>query len=350
MGTQLLADIANVLTKQFDPALKRQFNRRSVLAALLPKKNGAGANLNWGARFSRSVHAAKFTEGADVAAGEINQDVDQNAVLGWAMYRVAFGMSGISIAAARSALQSPDALLELFEGHLTDAATDLISQINAALYSGDGSASEIAGLYGSGALAATGSYAGLSRVTYPEWASNVLGNGAVPRALTKSLLDQLEQQIFDACGMPPDVIVASSGVVRKYEALFDSVVRTEPAAGAGAELSVIGRLAGNSGATGLFYKGIPVVRDRNATAGKLSMLNTDFAGIRSLPHVDPGMAVTPSKDDKGLTDGVVDTGINAKVEPLAKTGDSNKFQLVSYLQLQVRRPNTCGVLEDIDES
>jgi hypothetical protein len=40
--------------------------------------------------------------------------------------------------------------------------------------------------------------------------------------------------------------------------------------------------------------------------------------------------------------------LRARINPLAKTGDTYNFQLILYPQLQVRRPNTCGAIKDID--
>lgn len=354
MADQLLTNISSALSTQFQPKLDRQFNRLSVLAGLLPVKRGAGANVTWDVRFTRSTHAASFTEGSDVGAGEFQTDTNVPASLSWGQYRTAFSISGMALAAARSAMNSPEALMALFEGNLEDAGADLISQINAALFAGAGTGTNIAGLYGAGALATTGTYANIARGTYVEWASNVLANGAVARALTKSLLDQLEEQIFLDCSMPPDLIVASAGVIRKYESLFDHVIRTAPA-GAPAnsgELSVVQRLQQNSGYTGLSYKGIPVVRDRNANAGKLAMLNTQKVEIVTL-NQSPLTSATSATDTSltnGAAEGASPVSIPVRIEPLAKTGDANKFQLVAYLQLKVRQPNSCGVVEDLDET
>ena len=68
-----------------------------------------------------------------------------------------------------------------------------------------------------GAMESTGLYAGISRQQFPEWASNVLGNGGVPRPLTVDLMAQLEANVFTACGEPANLVLASAGVVRRYE-------------------------------------------------------------------------------------------------------------------------------------
>lgn len=351
MGTQMLADILPALSQLFAPELARQFNRQSVLAELLPKQRGAGKNVGWDVRFSRSVHAGSFTEGADMAPNEFQRDPTVPATLHWGTYRTGFALSGLSVAAASGSVGSALELLDQFRTNLTDAGSDLISQINRALYLGDGSGPNITGLFGGGALAASGTYAGINRATYPEWAGNVLGNGGVARPLTKALLDQMEESIYESCGMMPDIIVTSPSIARSYEGLFDAMARVLVERGDLSALGAIPNAGGpvipaNTGYTGLSYKGIPIYRDRDCPAGKLAMLNRQFAAIRVLPQVNLGTSVTSREEGLSGTPGN-DTGISARIDSLAKEGDSDKFQLVTYLELQVRRPNACGTLDDL---
>jgi hypothetical protein len=351
MSTLLLADILPALSQLFAPELARQFNRQSVTAELLPKQKGAGKNISWDVRFSRAVHAASFTEGAPMDPNEFQTDITVPATLPWAMYRTGFSLSGLSVAAASGSVGSALELLDQFRTNLTDAGTDLISQINSAIFLGDGTGTNIAGLLGGGALTASGTYANINRATYAGWNSNTLLNGGTPRPLSKSLLDQMEETIYTACGMMPDIIVTSPTIARSYESIFDTMSRVLVERG---DLSALGAIpnAGNpvipanTGYTGLSYKGIPIYRDRNCPAGNLLMLNRQYIAIRVLPQVNLGTAVTSR--DEGLSGAPGnDTGISARIDSLAKDGDSDKFQLVTYLQVQARRPNACGVIGDL---
>lgn len=348
----LLADILPALSQLFQPVLDRQFNRLSVLAALLPKANGSGKNVAWDVRFSRTVHAASFTEGSDVAAGEFQTDTTVPATLPWAMYRSAFSMSGLSVAASSGAVGSAVELLDLFRSNLTDAASDLVSQINGGLYLGDGTGTKLVGLLSGGAIAASGTYANINRATYADWASNVLANGGTPRALTKALLDQMEETIYTACGQMPDIIICSPATARTYETLFDSISRVFIERGDISALKPnvanVGQpvIPANTGYTGLSYKGIPIYRDRDCPTGQLLMLNRQYLAVRPLPSVNLGNVPMSREESLSGAPGN-DTQITAKIESLAKTGDSDKFQLVAYLQLQLRRPQSCGVIADL---
>lgn len=348
MATQVLSDISSALSTFFDAELQRQFNRTSVLADALPKLPGGGKAVNWDVRLNRTTHAAAFTEGADVDSSEFNVDPTVPAVLSWGQYRVAFSLSGISVAAAASSPGSALELLDQFQSNLEDAASDLVSKINAEIYAGTGSNNRIAGLTGAGAIAATGTYATISRVTYSDWAASVAANGGTSRNLTKWLIDSLESAVYRASGKTPRLIVTTPEVVTKYESLFANEMRVQVDRGELAPIQTTPNVGApfipsNTGYTGLTYKGIPILRDRDCPSGKLFMLNPDFVNIRVLPQSNLG-TVTRSENRQAPA------GISVRVESLAKTGDADKFQLVAYLQLQVKRPNTCGVLADISES
>ncbi len=350
----LLTDITAALSTRFGPELDRQFNRMTVTSSLLRKVDGQGKQISWDVRVPRTTHAASFTEGADVTAGEYNVDPTIPAVLNWPMYRVAFSLSGLAVAAAAASPGSASELLDQFGTNLIDAASDMASVINADIYAGDGTGTKITGLVGGGALAATGIYAGINRAAYSSWAGNVSSNGGTARALTKGLIDTLEANIYTASGRIPRLIIAEPQVVRKYEALFDTITRVQIERGdlsAQSRTPTVGSspfLPDNEGYTGLSYKGMPIYRDKDATAGSLFMLNPDYVELPTLPPANLGTAVlvrqqaAPSQTTGGTN------GINFKVESLAKTGDADKFQLVVYVNVKVRRPNACGYLADID--
>lgn len=353
---QLLADIQSALSTRFGPELDRQFNRMTVTSSLLRKVDGQGKQISWDVRVPRSTHAASFSEGSDVTAGEFNVDPTIPAVLNWPMYRVAFSLSGLSVAAAANSPMSATELLDQFGTNLTDAASDMASVINADLYGGDGTGTKITGFVSGGAITATGIYAGINRATYSTWASTVLANGGTPRALTKAMIDTLEADIYIASGRIPRLIIAEPNVVRKYESLFDTVTRVQIERGDLSNMSktpTVGTspfLPDNEGYTGYSYKGIPIYRDKDATSGAFFMLNPDYVELPTMPQPSLGTTVmtrqmaAPSQTVGGSN------GINFKVESLAKTGDADKFQLIVYVNLKVRRPNSCGYIADIDVS
>lgn len=352
MATQDLAtNLSSALSQLYAPKLVRAFNRLSVLAATLPKKPGRGKNVAWDVQFS-AASAASYTDGADVSLYDVDTPVA--ATLSWGLYRSSFAVTGLAQAAAATSAGSADEIMQLIDSSADNSAAKLISTINADLFAGTGAGTTITGL--ASALAATGTYANIAKGTYTEWAGNVSSNGAVSRALTKDLMDTMEASIYTASGLVPNIIVASPGVVRKFESLFDQYSKMILTSG---EVSNIQKsfatgapiVADNVGWTGLHYKGIPVYRDRNCQTGYMYFLNTEQLELQVLPQPNVNTSVISSERNlAGLPSGVNVSDVMGRIEAMAKTGDADKFTLKVYLQLKVSRPNAHGFISDISES
>lgn len=344
-GIDTLSNVANALSQRFASKLSRQFNRMSVVAAALPSEEGFGKNVAWDAEFSGAT-AGSYAEGADVAGGELNVDVLVPATLSWGHYRSAFKVSETELDAASSSQGSADAILALLDERIMSAGSKLASVINSDLWVGtgtDGSGNpNIVGLHG-GALETSGIYAGVNRATYVEWKGNVLANGGVARALTVDLMDQMEANIFSASGVRPNLIVCDPATFRKYKGLFESVRRIE---GTGP----IDRY--DTSTSELFYQGIPILRDKDATAGTMSFLNTKDVKKIYLPSTKMAQSdvfKTMMKEGVGSNGDGEDnfTGLPFKIAPLAKNGDSLTFFVKSVLNLKVARPCSMGYIKDL---
>lgn len=343
-----LSAVTSALSQQFEPRLARAMNRHSLIASLLTKVPGEGKNLGWDAQFS-GASVEKFVDGAD--ASTFDSDVDVPATLSWGLYRSNFQLSGLAQAAANSS-QSPEELLDLVMDKADGSASKLLAGINADIFAGDGTSNAILGL--STGLAASGTYANINRATYSEWAANVDANGGTPRALTKELMDKMERVVAKASGTSPNCIVTTFEVASKFEGLFDSSARYQ---GPGADLSVLAGLGPDGDVPPVmvrnlmgFYKGIPVFRDKDCTAGTMYFLNLDEVRLRWLPKVRSVTSVIASpKALKGLQQDAP-SGLFGTLEALAHTGDSDKFSIVIYPQLQIRKCNAHGKLSDISES
>lgn len=346
MAFEGLSALAGALSTQFQPVLDAQWNRYDPLLAAIPKKQGSGPNLTWDARFSRATGAASIADGADVAAGDVQQDITVPAVLNWAIYRSVFGLSGLSVSAAMTAANSPMVLMEKFRGHLEDAASDIANKVATDMYSGAGTGTILAGLHGAGALLATGTYAGIVRATYAEWAGNTT---AVGGALTLAAIDANERAIFTRCGEKPTMIVTTADIADAYAGLFSTIVRNAPI---GSAISTPEQVMGSwdiNGYTGLHHKGIPIFRSAKCPSGQLYLLNERYMSLESLPYFKVGDEVSQAQQSVFATRQLTGNplGLSAKVEPLGKIGDTSRFQVVVYLQQKVRRPNSGAVLTGI---
>ena len=345
MATELLSTIAAALPQVFDEKIARQYNRSAAITQFLSFVDGGGKNIAWDAEFS-GASAAAFSEGSDVTDGEMTTDIAVPASLGWGHYRSAFRISDTEISVALSSRGGAMELVNILGERMLNSVHKLAQIIGTDIISGDGTDSSnnptIVGLLG-GSLGATGTYATIDRATYTEWAGNVLANGGVARPLTVDLLNRMDKLIFDASGLSTDLIVGSSGVFQKYAGLFEPIRRISNDGG--------GPLSYNTGSDRLFFKGIPVVRDRNMTAGTMIFLNRSTIELKNLPQNGiPGQSVGQGMLVASNGEGSQQTGIRYVVTPLAKNGDSTRMQLTAKLQLKVSRPNANGYISDISET
>jgi hypothetical protein len=358
MAADVLANITAALSQTFAKRLVKAWNRQAILlsqiAVVSDQGQGDAKQIAWDVAFSGAT-AASFVEGSDIQPSEYNQDPDVPAVLPWGQYRAPFKLSNLEINAASRSVANAVQLANLVMLRLEGSITKMLSVMNTDAFTGTGTDGggnpNMVGL--SSALQATGTYATIARASFSVWAANVLANGGIPRPLTFDLLANLEQLIFVASGQEPDALVTSPGVARKYEGLFETRRQTFDT-GSTAVASYQGSTS--TGVTGprtnLYWRGKPVIRDRNCPAGTLYMLKWSELEMKYLPFsplspdgVPAQNTALPSSDGTNSAP----TNIQATVYPLARTGSSVAFVAEVYTQLKVARPNAHGVLSDISE-
>lgn len=345
MSDVAFATIASTLATLFEDRISSQINRATVLLQLVPVGNGPGKNLTWGVRFGTSV-GAKIADGADVAT--FNNDDKVPATLDYGTYHDAFAVTGKAMAAAANT-RNPDELADLFGDELGDSVERLAKGISQAMYTGDGSTDAIMGLCDNtaGAILDTGIYATINRASKTQWAANVDSNGGVGRALTFDLMRTMRTNIYTASGLKPDVIVTTPGIHGKFGSLFGTNRRyVQDIILRGNKIT----LSGGHGA--LYFDDIPVVEDVDCPSGEMLFLNTRLMDIRQLP--DPAQAISQAMGNVGVAGteeeqfGMPTGKITARINPLARSGDKFKFQLICYPQQRVRRCNAFGRIKDIN--
>lgn len=347
MSAMTLSTISSALADFFEDRVAMQINRAVVLAQLLPKSAGQGKNIQWVARFGSAAPTANgvIADGADVSVYE--SDTKVPAVLQFGTYNQAFSLTGKARAAAMAA-GNPNELMNLFAEEFEEATQRLAVGIGTDLYTGAGTSNIIMGLIASaGGLAATGTYAGIDRGTYTQWAGNVLANGGVERPVTFELMRAMRRTIYTASGLKPDLIVCDPLTHERYGNLFGSERRyIQDVRLRGEKITLDG------GYQVLEFDGIPVVEDVLCPAGNMLFLNTAQVHLKQLPDMVDGVnrasgsAAVAGTDEERFGAGPI--GMNARIQPLATTGDAFKFQLILYPQLQVRRPNACGWIDDLE--
>lgn len=358
MAGDNLPNLSAALATTIAPRLVRAYNREAIFGRLINVTSDGGQGdakeVRWDVQFSGAT-AASFAEGSDVAPSEFNQDPVIPAVLPWGQYRAPFKLTNLEINAASQSIAGATALGNIVANRLEGSLTKMMAVMNQDFLTGtgtDGSGNPtIVGVVPS--LAATGTYASIAKATYPEWAGIVLANGGVTRPLTFDLLANLEQLVFVASGREPDAIVTTAGVARKYEGLFETR-RLEANNGSSPFPGYQGSTApGVTGPkTNLYWRGKPVIRDRNMPAGTILMLSyQDIEGkfLPFNPMTPDGVPV--NQQQLPSSNGTVSTPTMLKcvVYPLARTGSAVAFVAETYVQLKVARTNAHGLLQDVSE-
>lgn len=340
-----LADIASALTTIFEDQIVSQINRATVLLQVLPTGYGTtGKDISWVARFGTAVGGAR-AEGANVAT--LNSDAKVPAKLDYGTYDDAFGVTGKALAGARAS-GNPSDLANLFVEELSECVERLAKGIAQDIYTGTGATDHIMGLVATGGgIMSTGTYATIDRAVKTQWQGSVMSNGGVGRALTFALMREMRREIYTASGLKPDLVVCPPDLHEKYGSLFGQQRRYIT------EIRMRGSMITlDGGYQMLEFDGIPVLEDVDAPSGSMLFLNTRYVRVLQLP--DDVNDVNQSKAMVGLAGtaeeqlGMPSAKLKARINPLGREGDLYRFQLICYPQLQVRRPNTCGVITDLD--
>ena len=343
-ATSGTGNLSDVLATLYRDKVVNQINRSCVQPQLFPVRNGTGKNISWDVAFT---NASGYTNGpvADGATVSVyNSDTKVPAVLQYTSYIEAVSVGGRAQAAAASA-GNPMAFANLLGYEILEAARRLALKISQDFYTGTGATNQLQGLYSTtgttyGALIGSGTYAGISRSTYSEWACNVDAGSSVNRELTVDLMRTMRRTIYTASGMKPDLIITDPIQFEKYARTFGPNRRYLP------EVTMRGqKIVLDGGFSALDFDGIPVVEDVNHPAGKMSFFNTNYCYISQLPY-SPEMAdgggdmMLSGTPEEQFGEGNIK--LSAKFLPLARVGDAKNIELVCYPQIVVERPNTCG--------
>ena len=341
-----MADVTQTLSlitlqQAYGNNIVRQANRRAVLLKLLGFKKGQGKNVA-GVMEGNGAVAESFAEGAD--ATDFGSDSQAAVINPWGLYRANFHVSGLA-AAASATSATPQGNIELWGRNIVNAGTKLADLLGTDLYTGN-AANKIVGLDEAiGSVSNT--YATIDRAATAIWRPYVVDPG-VATALSFTQIRTDLATIYTNSGTRPDIAMVHPNVLTQIGALFDPqkqyMYRTDTIMTMGER----GKVDFEGGVGAIHFDGCWFVEDRLATSGKIYYLNTEYCWIEYLPL---DLADIPGLDDEVLEmyvdDGYGVTPLGARVEMLAKTGDSDKAQMKTYVQLWVGRPNACGVRKNV---
>lgn len=346
MTALAFSDITAVLASRFASQISRQMNRSIPLASVLPVyPHESGQTIQWAIEHGADVGGV-VADGADIST--YNKDTKAAATLNFGIYSDAIQLNGFAMAAAQMA-GNPSALVNLLAHEVGNSAHRLGKIIGTDIYSGATSGG-IVGLNPSttvGAVGSTGTYAGVIRGSVTQWAGNYSSNGGVARPLSFDLMRTMMRTIYVASGEKPNLIVCDPVSFQNLGKLYDSGRQFNQNIQAG-----VGKIILDAGYNALSFDGVAVLEDVNCQAGKMYFLNLDHvslvAGADSSTMVGLGMGSVAVQGHAESQLGANVTKLSARLNPLARAGDHIRMQLITYVQLKCDRPNSCGVLADLE--
>lgn len=327
------------LAQAYRGDIVRQINRRTVLLKVLPIIAGAGLNVAFGPEGDGQI-AENYADGADAA--NFGGDIQASAVLPWGLYRANIHVSNLAMDAAGSS-STPLGNQMLWGRNVVNGSAKLATTLNAALYSGAGTGTTIAGL-NAAIGSATNTYAGIDR----SQAGNAYFRPIVvdPGSLTAPTLAQVRDDmrlIYEASGENPDIAVCAPSVFNKIGSLFDATRR---------QIDNIQTARGmvrlDFGWQALEVDGMVFLKDKDATANQIYYLNSNHVKLQYLPPADQQAMLQTQTVMVEADDGFGAVPLGFKYEKLAKLGASERAEITSTLQLVVDRPNSCGIRKNVN--
>lgn len=350
-----LGRISNALPTILQDQIISAMNRSAPELQLIPFKGFRTKNMQWDVEFKNASESSNsaLAEGATVTT--YGDDDIVPAILQFCDYSESIIVTGKALTAARGSAgpgRGADELQDLWAQKMLRAVRRLAKNIGIDFWTGPGSGNRMLGLYGGSTLTSAaplsnaGIYASIDRGTYADWKANVNLNGGVARPVTFDLMRDMRRQIYNACGEMPDLIMMDATQHEAYGKLFGQQRRYVQ------EVTIRGqKIVLDGGYRALEFDGIPVLMSVNHPAGYQSWLNTNNVHITALDDApseenrSPRMVNLQAMPEEQLQSGA--TPLSARLNPLAVTGDAYPIQMILYPQIQVDRPNTCGVLGDL---
>ncbi len=340
MGTDTVTTLSLLtLAQEYRGDIVKQINRMCSTLRMLRVVAGEGKNIAWAPQGDGAL-AENYSEGAD--ADNFAQDVQAAAYLPWSLYRSNIHATSLAMDGAATST-TPEGNRQLWAKFVLDNSAKLASKINQEVFAGPGTGTTMAGLVV--AVDDDNTYATVDRSNsdFAYFRSTVVDPGVDTPITMKLIRDDL-RKIFEASGMQPDMAPCSPAVFAEVGALFDNTRRQIDSV-----RSATGEIKLDFGFQAVECDGCVFYRDKDATAKAIYYLNSDHVEIQYLPSASQAMVLGRMDEESTVTpdDGFGAIPLGFKYEMLAKTGPSEKAQVLWTGNLVVDRPNSCGVRKHV---
>lgn len=311
-------------------------NKSVTILKMIPIVSGQGKNCAWVVEKDGEL-VETYTEGADaVNFGSTSQ---AQAILTWALYRANPHVTQLAMDAAATSYD-PTGNRPAWARQIVAHSSALAVQLNKDCFAGAGGQA-LTGLDSAIGLDAN-TYAGIDRSQAGNafFRPTVIDPGA-PTAPTFDLMRDDVRKVYEACGRNPDLAFCTPAIFNYIGSLFDATRRSIEVV-----TTARGPIKFDVGFHGLELDGMVYIKERHATAGRIYYVNSSQMHLEVLPSPEQRML-----EANGLfvqaNDGFGSVPLSFKYEMLAKTGASEKAQILSTCQLVVRRPNCHAVRKNV---
>lgn len=319
------------LAQEYRGDIVRNINRMTMLLKTIKIVKGEGKNVSFATEADGAIGEA-YAEGAD--ATNFGSDAQDSAILGWGLYRSNFHVTQLAMDGAATTT-TPAGNRMLWARNLVNAATKLASTVNKACFNGAGTSGLIFGLDGA-VSNATNTYFGIDRSNSNNaYFRPIVIDPGSSTSPTMALVRDDIRQIYEASGENPDMGLVNPAGFNKLGGLFDATRRQV----VDQVNTARGLITLDMGFQGLEVDGTVFMKDKDATAGSLYYLNSNYVELQVLPSANQSAIEQEEVDGN---DGFGSVPLSMVYEMLAKTGAAEKAQVRSTLQLCVKRPNSCG--------
>lgn len=329
-----------VLAQNYRGSLVKQINRRCVALRTLKIVPGAGQNVAIGVQKGGAL-AENYAEGAD--ATNFGSDGEVPVTLNWGLYRAPFHITEHARRVAATTL-TPDGVQNLVANKMQSASSALADVINTSIFTGAGTGTLMTGFDGAiGNL--TNTYGGIDRTVGANsfWQPYLVNPGSLT-ALTLALIRTDLGKIRDAGGECPDVAYVSTDVYNIVAGLFDdNRYYTQNIQTARGDIVL------DASQRGIIVEGCTFLPDRSAPANTIYYVNSNYVEIQALPPDPRALEELAAMGGMELLadDGYGAIPLGMVCEKLGRTGASDKYEMLSTVQLIVSRPNSCGVRRNV---
>lgn len=327
-----------VLAQNYAPQIVDQINRSCMTLRTL-RIEGPRPGVQTPAWAVEKDGVAVENHAEDADASSFASDAQDAANLPWGLYWAKFSSSDLAQSQGAAAL-GPEDNVRLWAHNLVRASAGLASKINQEIHLAGNTGTLIRG-FGTAIGDDDNIYAGIDRsqVANAYWRPNIFAPGT-PTNLSHAVIRSDLGIIKDRSGLRPDLAYTPTDVMNKMKALFDPqrfFVQNLTTAR--------GPVTLDNTVQALLVEGCVFIEEKDAPAGTIEYVNSNVVVVRVLPK--PKMGDNIGFQNIQANDGFGNIPLAFAYSKLAKTGSTEKAIVDAQIQLEVERPNACGVRRNI---